>query len=134
MLPIRTILHPTDLSDCSRHAGELAANLAKDRDAQLVLLHVIEPSGFAPELGVALPDKALRTAVDGELFELQRSFNGVRCEHVVAAGAPAAEIVRVAREIKSDLIVMGTHGRTRIGRLLLGSVAEEVVRRAPAQC
>jgi nucleotide-binding universal stress UspA family protein/uncharacterized protein (DUF2267 family) len=131
MLPIRTILHPTDLSDCSRHAGELAANLAKDRDAQLVLLHVIEPSGLAPELGIALPDKTLRTAIDGELFELQRSFNGVRCEHVVAEGAPAAEIVRVAREIKSDLIVMGTHGRSRIGRLLLGSVAEEVVRRAP---
>jgi nucleotide-binding universal stress UspA family protein/uncharacterized protein (DUF2267 family) len=132
MLPIRTILHPTDLSDCSRHAGELAANLAKDRDAQLVLLHVIEPSEFESELGVALSDpKALRAAVDGELFELQRSYKSVRCEQVVAMGAPAAEIVRVAREIKSDLIVLGTHGRTGLGRLLMGSVAEEVIRRAP---
>jgi nucleotide-binding universal stress UspA family protein/uncharacterized protein (DUF2267 family) len=132
MLPIRTILHPTDLSDCSRHAGELAANLAKDRDAQLVLLHIIEPSEISSELGVALSDpRSLRAAVDGELVELQRSYNGVHCEHVVAMGSPAAEIVRVAGEIKSDLIVLGTHGRRGLGRLLMGSVAEEVIRRAP---
>src|SRR5205807_909314 len=67
----------------------------------------------------------------GTLGRFQPPDPGMRVEHRLEEGDAAAEIVRVAQEIHCDLIVMGTHGRTGIGRLLLGSVAEQVLRRAP---
>jgi nucleotide-binding universal stress UspA family protein/uncharacterized protein (DUF2267 family) len=131
MLPFRTILYPTDFSDCSRHAGDLALHFAKEGRARLVLLHAIEPPNYSPDLAIALADlDVLRASSDAELQEFQKLCQGVYCERMVAFGYPATEIVRVASEVKADLIVLGSHGRTGIGRLMMGSVAEEVIRRA----
>jgi uncharacterized protein (DUF2267 family)/nucleotide-binding universal stress UspA family protein len=132
MSPIRTILHPTDFSDCSRHAGEFAANLANDYHARLVLLHVVEPPKYDPAVVLALPDITdLRSAAEAELDRQQISCKAARCERALAVGSTAVEILRVAGEINPDLIVLGTHGRTGLRRLVIGSIAEEVIRRAP---
>jgi uncharacterized protein (DUF2267 family)/nucleotide-binding universal stress UspA family protein len=133
MLPIRTILHPTDFSDCSQHAGDFAANLARDYRARLVLLHVLEPPIHSPEItAVALGEGSiLREQAQAELVRLQERYKDLRCEHQVADGFATRGIIHAAEEIKPDLIVVGTHGRTGLGRMVMGSVAEEVIRRAP---
>jgi nucleotide-binding universal stress UspA family protein/quercetin dioxygenase-like cupin family protein len=134
MLSIHTILHPTDLSDSSRHAFQLACTLAKDYQARLILFHVIP----AP-VGCILPEPApnpLQSAEpQGPLKRWRFAWPEpldpeVRVEHRVAEGDPLQEILRLAQAEKCDLIVMGTHGRTGLSRLLAGSVAEEVVRKA----
>jgi uncharacterized protein (DUF2267 family)/nucleotide-binding universal stress UspA family protein len=133
MLPIRTILHATDFSDCSRHAGDFAASLAKDYRARLVLLHVLEPPIHSPEIAaIALGEgSVMREQAEKELVRLETAYKDLRCERRITAGFAAMGIVHVAEEIKPDLIVLGTHGRTGLGRLVMGSVAEEVIRRAP---
>jgi uncharacterized protein (DUF2267 family)/nucleotide-binding universal stress UspA family protein len=130
---IRTILHPTDFSDCSRHAGDFAAKLARDYRARLVLLHVLEPPIHSPEIAaIALGEGSiLRTQAEEELVRLKNAYQDLHCEHLVADGFATIGIIHAAEEIKPDLIVLGTHGRTGLGRLVMGSVAEEVIRRAP---
>ena len=123
MLPIRTILQPTDFSDRSEHAFRLAWSLARDHGARLVLLHVVVPT----EDPWMQPD---RNEVRKQLNELPAPGAEVRVERQLTEGIPATEILRVAAETHSDLIVMGTHGRTGLSRTLMGSVAEQVVRRA----
>jgi uncharacterized protein (DUF2267 family)/nucleotide-binding universal stress UspA family protein len=132
MLPIRTILHPTDFTDCSRHACQFAANLARDYRAKLVLLHVLEPPIHSPEIAaIAMGEGSiLREQAEQELVRLATEYKDLHCEHRLADGFAATGIIHVAEEIKPDLIVLGTHGRTGLGRLLMGSVAEEVIRRA----
>ena len=133
MLPIRNILHATDFSECSQHAADYAANLAKDYRARLILLHVIEPPIHSPETAaVAISDgSAMRAAAEKEILRLEDKYPDVRRDHIVTDGYAAAEIVSVANDIKPDLIVLGTHGRTGLGRLVIGSIAEDVIRRAP---
>jgi nucleotide-binding universal stress UspA family protein/quercetin dioxygenase-like cupin family protein len=133
MAAIQTILHPTDFSEHSRHAFETACALARDHNARLILLHVMPPS-VAPVLPTQLADP-LRPA------EAQDSLRGryrwpqpadptLRVEHRVAEGDPHYEILYLAQALPCDLIVMGSHGRTGLNRLLAGSVAEEVFRKA----
>jgi nucleotide-binding universal stress UspA family protein/uncharacterized protein (DUF2267 family) len=133
MLPIRTILHPTDFSDCSRHAGDFAANLARDYRARLVLLHVLELPIHSPKVpAIALAEgHVLRKQAEDELIRLKNAYKDLHCEQQLADGFAAMGIIHVAEEIKPDLIVLGTHGRTGLGRLVMGSVAEDVIRRAP---
>jgi nucleotide-binding universal stress UspA family protein len=131
MLPIRTILHPTDFSDRSDYAFRLACSLSRDYDARLVILHVASPPvtvvGDAMWVGPIEPNF---TELKDKLLRL-KGPDPKRVERRLEEGDPAAEILRVARESKCDLIVMGTHGRRGLGRLLMGSVAEQVVRKAP---
>jgi nucleotide-binding universal stress UspA family protein len=132
MLPIRVILHPTDFSENSVYAFRLACSLARDYGARLVVLHVAEPPVIVPVDGMA----AIPVPIDREQLLIQlRSWQAretnVRVEHRLAEGDPAAAIVRNAAELGCDVILMGTHGRTGVGRLLMGSVAEQVLRRAP---
>jgi nucleotide-binding universal stress UspA family protein len=130
MLPIRTILHPTDFSDCSRHAGDFAAKVAKDYRALLVYLHVVESSISSPEN--TLGERSMkREKAEDELREIERSYPELQCDHIIVDGSAAPEIVRVSGEIEPDLIILGTHGRTGLRRVVMGSVAEEVIRRAP---
>jgi nucleotide-binding universal stress UspA family protein len=134
MLTIRRILHPTDFSPSSDAALRLAAVLAKDHDAQVVLLHVIEPppvgsSGAVPAPPPGLPPS--RAEVEQRLSALAATLPGLRTECRVAEGPAADAILEAAQETGCDVIVMGTHGRTGLARLLVGSVAEKVVRRAP---
>jgi nucleotide-binding universal stress UspA family protein len=129
MLPIRTILHPTDFSERSASAFCFAASLARDHGARIVVLHVYPPpAGHSETVARRQPDGFTQSLWQ----QLKRwQVEGVPVEHFLAEGEPAAEILRLAREKDCDLIIMGTHGRTGLRRLLLGSVAEEVMRLAP---
>ncbi len=131
MLPIRTILYPTDFSPHSDLACQLASSLARDYGARLILVHVIHEPAVVYGMGPIAPD------VDAAEVELKSwagligtQFAPVDVEYRLVIGSPAAEILRLADTVKSDLIVMGTHGRGGFGRLVLGSVAEQVLREA----
>ncbi len=130
-LSLRTILHPTDFSLHSAVALQLAMSLANGPGCRLVLLHVLTPVVVADEMGsTVVPFTAgEREAVTARLRALAGTRAEAECR--VEIGDPANVTVEVARELGSDLIVLGTHGRTGLGRLLLGSVAEQVVRKAP---
>ena len=127
---------PIDFSETSRVALEEAAELASRYQAELTLLHVFEPPAPAADLVVMPPEAFEQTAKDLERkLELwraeaeRRGAKGVRA--LVVTGAAATETVRLVREGGHDLVVMGTHGRRGLRHLVLGSVAERVVREAP---
>jgi len=128
---VRTILHPTDFSERSAFALRFAGALAKEEGSRLVLLHVLAPAVIYDEMGpVIVPfrqgeEQAARTKLEGI------AMPGVQVEYRMEVGDAAQVILDVTTETKCDLVVMGTHGRTGLGRLLLGSVAEEVMRKAP---
>lgn len=132
MLPIRTILHPTDFSQNSDWAFDVACALAKDYGARVIVLHVTLPPAhvYAEGLIMTQPLDYLDD-LRKRLCRLQPGHPGVPMEHRLLEGDAGDTIVELAEETKSDLIVMGTHGRTGLGRLLMGSVAEKVMRRAP---
>lgn len=126
----KKILVPTDFSHLSDQAVGIAAALARESSGTVILLHVEEaPVAYgAGEMyyGIAEPDTdALR-----KMLQEIRLPEGVAVERHLTAGEPAGAIVRFAEENGVDLVVMSTHGRTGLLRLLMGSVAEEVVRRA----
>lgn len=131
MLAIRRILHPTDFSDSSRTAFDVACALARDYDAELVVCyvepwpvaHVVE--GIALDLPIDDPDADVT-----RLAEIRPEDSAVRITRRRRRGEPAAEILAVAADEAADLIVMGTHGRGGLPRLVLGSVAESVMRKA----
>jgi nucleotide-binding universal stress UspA family protein len=131
MLPIRTIVHATDLSDSSGAGFRLACSLARDYGARLIVLHVqpLPATFYAMEPGFYPPEDQ-RPEVLNRLHDVRPEDPAVRVEHRLVEGDAADEILRVARETNADLIVLGTHGRKGLGRLLLGSVAEQVVRKA----
>jgi nucleotide-binding universal stress UspA family protein/quercetin dioxygenase-like cupin family protein len=133
MSSIKTVLHPTDFSPNSEPALQTACSLARDYKAKLVLLHVMRPYA-APLMGEESPNP-LQVA-ESQAWMRERfnwpdpSDSTIRVEHRVAEGDAPDEILRLAQALKCDLIVMGTHGRQGLGRLLTGSVAEQVLRRA----
>jgi nucleotide-binding universal stress UspA family protein len=133
MLNIRAILVAADFSGCSEDAFRVARALARDYQARLIVLHVATPPPLvAPgELQKALqrPD-GYRAELEGRLRLVYAADSLAGVEYRVQDGDPAVEILGVAGETRCDLIVMGTHGRTGLERMLLGSVAEKVVRKA----
>lgn len=125
------ILFPTDYSECSNEALRYAISLASESGGSLLLLHVVEP--MSPYL---VPDPAPAANPHREEFvsllkSLLADKPSVSYEERTVVAAPVAAIVSLAESELVDVIVMGTTGRTGVKRLLLGSVAEEVVRRAP---
>jgi nucleotide-binding universal stress UspA family protein len=128
MLSIRTIIHPTDFSEHADYAFRLACALARDYDARLLVVHVAPVVVYGEGLMPLGPD----TLTD-ELRDCLHKVDdpAVKIEHRMLEGGAASEILRLAQETDCDLIVMGTHGRSGIGRLLLGSVADLVMRKAP---
>ena len=131
MLPIHTILFPTDLSENAQQAFPLACSLARDCGARIVVLYVMLPP-LGPDVLEARrhPDEYY----DGPrqaLHQVHAPDQNVRVEHRLEEGDASKVILEVAQEIEAGLIVMGTHGRTGLGRLLLGSVTEHVLRKAP---
>jgi nucleotide-binding universal stress UspA family protein len=132
MLPIHTILHPTDFSEASKPAFEMASALARDYRAKLVLLHVVPPVHlYAPD-GIAVgfpPEQPYDAQV--QLAKLRPDDPRVEVDHHVVDGDPVSEILKAAKTTNADVIVMGTHGNTGLTRLLVGSVAESVMRQAP---
>jgi nucleotide-binding universal stress UspA family protein len=132
MLSLKTILHPTDFSERSEYAFRLACTLARDHGARLVVLHVSElPWAVAGEGMMFLPEKAALQRLNEKLHELRPTEPGISVEYRLAEGDPASEILAAAYQTKCDLIALGTHGRTGLSRLLMGSVAELVLREAP---
>lgn len=131
MLPIHVVQHPTDFSERSAYALHLACALARDYGARLVALHVANTPTTIYGEGILRPDpESFFREAKEQLHALHVPDDNVRLERRFAEGDPVSEILNVAREIDADLIVMGTHGRTGLSRLLMGSVAEHVVRKA----
>jgi nucleotide-binding universal stress UspA family protein len=135
----RRILHATDFSNASRPAFARAVVLAKRNRAQLTLLYVADPFEPVPDGTVSPPTypALLKSAREHGRKGLARlvaraADAGVRATAVVRAGTPWAEIVRAARGLRADMLVIGTHGRTGLSRLLIGSVASRVI--ALAKC
>ena len=128
----KTILFPTDFSTASDAALAHAETLAKQAGASLLIVHVEEPplAYGGGELYYGLPEPNSER-IKQMLESVKPSDRSVTVEHRLTMGDPAAEIVRIAEEEKPEMIVMGTHGRTGLTRLLMGSVAEAIVRRSP---
>lgn len=131
MIPIKLILHPTDFSKPSEYALRFACALARDYQARLLLLHVVEPPVYYGELGMTVPlPSDFHESLHERLSLLVPADSGIPVETVLIEGNASKEILRVAEAQHCDLIVLGTHGRTGLSRVLLGSVAEDVIRHA----
>jgi nucleotide-binding universal stress UspA family protein len=137
MQPIHRILVATDFSPCARAALDMAVDLAAAKHASILLLHVYElptyalPDGSILNLdGMAIEriDRAVDEQLQAERQRVAKSGIAIAVER--ADGHPADTIARLALEKEIDLVVMGTHGRSGLKRLLLGSVAERVLRTA----
>jgi len=126
------ILVPIDFSPYSDAALALATSLARDGGGTLVLAHVevIPISAAGGEYLYAIPEPPTEELLD-KLEHVTPPDSHVPVEHRLLAGDPADAIIRLAESDNIDLIVMGTHGRRGLRRLLMGSVAEAVVRAAP---
>jgi nucleotide-binding universal stress UspA family protein len=128
-----TILHPTDFSDNSEYAFRTACSLARQRQATLILLHVVPPA-TAPLVGEPPPNPLVAAEAQescrGRYAWPKPPDPGVDVEGRVAEGDPPEEILRLAQALHCELIVMGTHGRTGLSWFLMGSVAKEVLRKA----
>jgi nucleotide-binding universal stress UspA family protein len=132
MPAIHTILHPTDFSESADFAFQVACALAQAHDARIHVLHVGRYPVITPVAGPGPPGpERYREELIEKLRGIRADDPKVHVEHQLAfVEDPAAEILRVAQRIGPDLIVMGTHGRTGLRRLLMGSVAAQVVRKA----
>jgi nucleotide-binding universal stress UspA family protein len=140
MMEIRSILLPTDFSECAHYALSYATSLARSNGASIICVHVIEPvvptvgyAGMAEPLPISDISDQLEDSAGRELPKIAgcEECSGLRVEEVIAHGDASSEIVRVAKERGVDLIVIASHGRTGLGRIFFGSTAEAVVRHAP---
>jgi nucleotide-binding universal stress UspA family protein len=138
MIKLKKVLVPTDFSESARHALTYGTSFAREYEAELTLLHVVEnlTVGYASDL-FPVPMQEVFQEISGyaktELAKLgaqAREKNVSVVEHV-AQGKPSAEIIRFARETEIDMIVLGTHGKGMLDQALFGSTTERVVRRAP---
>jgi nucleotide-binding universal stress UspA family protein len=131
MFPIQQVLVPTDFSAPSEAAFQLACSLARDHGGRVVVLHVYPRPLSHGEVVARRQEDGYEDDLWRMLHQLRPAGGEVPVEHRLAEGDAAEEIVRLAGELNCDLIVMGTHGRTGLARLLFGSVAEKVLRQAP---
>ncbi len=130
---VKTILVPFDFSSCSESALHFGTTLARDNRASLLILHAMQPFEIydidAKYGAIPLyPDADTLTRL---LKTIKPSDSRVPFDHHLVIGDAAMKIAEFAKQESVDLIVMGTHGRTGLARLLTGSVAESVLRRAP---
>jgi len=128
----RTILLPTDFSSASDAALPHATALARQNGARLLIVHVEEPplAYGGGELYYGLPEPSSERILK-MLEDVKPSDPSVPYTHRLTMGDPAGEVVRIAEDEGAEMIIIGTHGRTGMTRLLMGSVAEAIVRRAP---
>jgi len=136
MIKMKTILHPTAFSEPSKYALGYAVACAKEFEAKLYLLHVIPDMPVATQYDMVMIPPSPQLMMDVKEMTLKaleevlppevRGTIPVQC--LLRNGAAFVEIIRCAEEIKADMIVCGTHGRTGLKHALIGSVAENVVR------
>jgi nucleotide-binding universal stress UspA family protein len=139
MIDLHRILVPTDFSKHSENALTYAAAFAEKFGAELHVLHVVQDLAlFVPDAVSAMPPLAppveqVTAAVRGALHRVVEDsrLQGLKVSAAVREGTPFLEIIRFAKDNDIDLIVMGTHGRTGLAHVLMGSVTEKVVRKAP---
>ena len=129
MIHVKRILYPTDFSSHSNQAYFHAVALAETHGASLTILYVYVP-GTSPLEG-SQRGEAGQEYWRAQLEQIRPVNPDIAVRHVFREGDPASQIVRYAADTGIDLIVMGTHGRTGLARLLMGSVAEKVMREAP---
>lgn len=136
MIQFKKILVPTDFSKGSLHALGYACELAKKFGAELHLLHVMQDTIIADFEG---PYMVAANIIEEMQEEARKQIEalpdpglcaGTGVTRVVIVGAPFLEILRYAKDNSIDLIVMGTHGRGAVAHVLMGSVAEKVVRKS----
>jgi universal stress protein A len=131
------ILFPTDFSHYNDAALHFASKLASEANAILYIMHVDDPMAIYPAMGEAAAYYYARETRDDERKEIHDRLSqvlpivsGIRYEHHYLMGLPVDEILKFAERESIDLIVMATHGRSGLTRLLMGSVAEGVMRKA----
>jgi nucleotide-binding universal stress UspA family protein len=139
---ITKILAPTDFSEDSARALEYAEEIARKFGAEIVMIHVDQPLApviIAPEFGTGFDMGAVSRLAEEQRLLAQRELDtiasrlreaGLKSRGLLKVGAPFLEILTAAHSENADLIVMGTHGRTGLAHVLMGSVAERVVNRA----
>lgn len=138
MITFKHILCPVDFSETSNHALHAAVELGQQLEADLHLVHVFQhPTITMPETDMAIPvDLSLQDDYEDRLREqLEKHASEFATSKLpistsLMQGIPYIEIVEAAETLNTDLIVMGTHGRTGLAHMLLGSVTERVVRSA----
>lgn len=138
MIAIKKILFPTDFSDCAKTAQRYAWTLAQQFQAELHVLHVMADVMMMmpePGLSLSLPQNYLvdlKTEAEQALDKVLAGAAqpGQKIVRALRMGNPFAEIVKYAEEMEIDLIVVGTHGRGALAHMLIGGVAEKVVRKA----
>ena len=131
----KKILHPTDYSESSRPALAEALNLAREHQAGIVLLHIVDSLGpeqltYRESVSADQPS-AYRQQLFDQLRHVLPAGTQLHVDYVLSEEEPVTAILRTQDELRCDLIVLGTHGTTGVRRWFNGSVAEEVVRRAP---
>lgn len=135
MINLKKILCPIDHSDCSKEALKYAVSFAMKDEARLYLLHVVDIRSFDESLDTMvekeIDDETIKQ-LETKLFECvpEEIRNGMQVEALVVRGIPFAEIISIAKKNKVDMIVMGTHGRTGLAHIMIGSVSEKVVRKS----
>jgi len=136
MITLNRILHPTDFSESSAQAFEYARSLASRFDSSLYLLHVSEPISAAMLSPGAVPPPNFD---EEQIFQAEQHLQKIdvgdyvpskRVHREVVVGTPFLSIIGFAKENNTDLIILGTHGRSSLSQLLLGSTAEKVVRKS----
>lgn len=135
---IKTLLVPVDFSDCSREALRYAIGFANEFGAKIILLHATYLGYIYSSEGTALYDvpalqESARKNAEGQMRELVRAvkFGQVKFETVLTEGSPVLDICAFAQNQDVDLIVTSTHGLTGLQHVLIGSIAEQVIRHAP---
>ena len=135
-MKIKRILCPTDFSAIAEKAVEYAVFLASSHNAALQLLHVVDHlHGFDNYLILSMTPhevaERMEKHANEDLSEVVNQIKEtVKTEKAVRHGKASVQIIKMAREMKADLIVMGSHGRTGLSHVIIGSVAEAVVRQA----
>ncbi len=138
MKSIKTILFPTDFSGSSAVAWKHALLHASKQKAKLVVVHVVHrmPQDYQFLVVAMTPAQiygALKERAEQKLARLRSEARGkgIKCDAVIRDGQPFVQIIRCARDVKADIIVMGSHGRSGLAQVLIGSVTEKVIRKAP---
>jgi nucleotide-binding universal stress UspA family protein len=137
--PFRNILVPMDLDETTAVVLKLAEDLARDHGGKVYLLHVVEPSEhvllqrkYHPwESGGGDIAAARKTATAALEVTARQRLGATPWEVLTRVGEPAETVLRVQKELAADLVVMGTHGSHGLSQLVLGSVAQRVVRNSP---
>ena len=136
MINIKNILCPVDHSDCSKEALKYAVSFAMKDNSKLYLLHVIDIRAFDESINAMtpqIPDDETLAQLKTKLLDCipEEMRDDMNVEALVVQGIPFVEIISTAKRNDVDMIVLGSHGRTGISHMMMGSVSEKVVRKAP---